>query len=309
MAPMVGLSHIAFRQTISSLGGCGLFFSEMLSARRIPDDIKKNSITLKRLSNERPFFYQLLGNDPKEFVTAIRLLENHTDDQGNYPDGIDINLGCSAPFIRRNKMGAGLLADPELIIKILSACRKATPLPLTVKMRMGEKEDFAAVKNICRKLHEAGVDAITFHPRLMKEKFTRLARWKYITELQKNLPLPIIGNGDILTVGDIRKKFEESGCQGIMIGRAAVMKPWIFREFISGKNNGIDKKEVYFLFLENLKKFFNPEEQHRLLKIFTPYYAKNFHFGHNFNTRIINSPDIFKAEEIADNFFNALAHS
>lgn len=303
MAPMVGLTHIAFRQVVVSLGGCGIFYSEMLSARRILDDIKRNNVNLMRLSNERPFFYQLVGNDPIEFAKAINALEEYKDEAGNPPDGIDINLGCSAPLIRKNKMGAGLLGDQALVQKILSACRKSTQLPLTVKMRLGENDNFEDLFHLCLAMINEGVDAITLHPRLTKERFTRRARWKHINELQRNITIPVIGNGDINTILDINLRFQEAGCRGIMIGRGAIMKPWIFRDVCNGVEGAVSKKEVYYELINNLKKYYAPDDQIRLLKIFTTYYSRNFMFGHMFNAKIFHAPDINKAEEVAAIFF------
>ncbi len=316
LAPMAGLTHVALRQLIAGFGGCGLFTSEMLSCRAVPHESPKHSFFLKRLPGQRPFFYQIVGNSPEAMARAIEHLESAVDDTGQGPDGFDINLGCGAPRIRNDGCGAGLMRNTDNAAKVIAACRKATSLPLTAKIRLGwEEENADELIRFARMLEDEGIDAVTLHPRLAKEKFKRRARWKYVGMLKNELRIPVIGNGDIRSSSDVLKRMNETKCDGIMIGRLAAAKPWIFRwilRAISGTENHeinfeinfkINLEELYLEFISLLEEHFPPERRIGRLKEFTHYFAENFQFGHNLASSIQNTRSMDEASQKALNFF------
>ncbi len=309
LAPMTGLTHVVLRQLISGFGGCGLFTSEMLSCRAIPHDSLKHSFFLKRLASQRPFFYQLVGNTPETMAKAVEHLENTVDETGQGPDGFDINFGCGAPKIRNSGSGAGLMRDTGNAARVVAACRKITSLPLTAKIRLGwEQEKPGELTRFAQMLEDEGIDAITLHPRLAKEKFKRRARWQYVGMIKNELRIPVIGNGDINSSGDVLKRMKETGCDGIMIGRLAISRPWIFN-VISGAeshksvNLKINLKELYLEFIHLLEEHFPDERRIGRLKMFTHYFAKNFKFGHNLASAVQNTENINEAAQKALSFF------
>jgi len=322
LAPMAGLTHVALRQLIAKFGGCGLFTSEMLSCRAVPHESLKHSFFLKRLAGQRPFFYQLVGNTPDAMAKAVEHLENAVDDTGQGPDGFDINLGCGAPRIRNDGAGAGLMRNLDNAKRVVSACRKATSLPLTAKIRLGwEKEKADELIRFAHMLEDEGIDAITLHPRLAKEKFKRRARWQYVGMLKNELRIPVIGNGDIRSSNDVLKRIDETGCDGIMIGRLAAARPWIFKS-ISGaenhdgvnlknnfkekfkKNLKVNLEELYLEFIGLLEQHFPSERRIGRLKEFTHYFAENFQFGHNLTSSVQNTESISEATQKALLFFS-----
>ncbi len=302
----------------------------MLSCRAVPHESLKYSFFLKRLAGQRPFFYQLVGNTPEAMARAVEHLENAVDDTGQGPDGFDINLGCGAPRIRNDGSGAGLMRNTDNAARVVAACRKITSLPLTAKIRLGwEKEKADEVISFAHMLEDEGIDAITLHPRLAKEKFKRRARWQYVGMLKNELRIPVIGNGDIRSSNDVLKRIDETGCDGIMIGRLAAARPWIFKlisgaenhEGVNVKNNlevnlkvnlkndlknnlKINLEDLYLEFIRLLEKHFPPERRIGRLKEFTHYFAENFQFGHNLTSSIQNTESISEATQKALLFFS-----
>ncbi len=285
-APMAGISHSPFRILISKYGNPGLFFSEMLSAKSVLNEDFSDSIYLKCIDTEkeRPIAYQIFSSEEESAFSACERLNKE-----KYIDIVDFNLSCPAPEIaKKRKAGAYLLSDLKLSHSILKTMKKALTKPLTVKVRIGVKEDKGFLKELVSMVEDAGVNAITVHPRLVKDKLKGKSKWEYIAFVKDIAKIPVIGNGDVKTKNDFFKMFEETGCDGVMIGRAAVQKPWIFGE-ISGKEFNVNADfliELYSTMLELYTSFFPPEKAIGRIKEFTWYFSKNLKFGHYFASRI-----------------------
>lgn len=296
LAPMAGLTHTAFRQIVVGFGGCGLFLSEMLSCRAVVHEDPEQSFFLKRRASEEPFFYQLVGNEPEDFARAVRHLENRSESGGRPCDGFDINMGCGAPRLRNRGLGSGLLRDPDRARRVLAACRKATERPLTAKIRLCWTEAGEETIRFARRLQEEGVDGVTLHPRLPKEKFRRSARWRVVGQLKRELEVPVIGNGDIRAPQDVGRRMTETGCDGVMIGRLAVARPWIFRVVSDpGYRAPVDRNDLFERFTELLEENFPPERRAGRLKMFMPYFSEGFTFGHRLRTAVQNAPSYGEA--------------
>jgi tRNA-dihydrouridine synthase len=230
--------------------------------------------------------------------------------QGKNPEIIDLNLACPAPNIaERRKSGAYLLSDLGLIAEILSAMKEKVRQPLTAKIRLGRKPDLHFLRDLSAVLEGCGVDAVTLHPRLTSEKLKRRARWEYIGFLKEMSTIPVIGNGDVKSREDCRKMFAQTGCDGVMIGRAAVQQPWIFSEICGEAQELNDNflQKAYRLHLELINDFFPPPQALGRIKEFTWYYSKNLKFGHRFAARL-QSIRTFPAalEFIEENFIKAI---
>ena len=303
LAPMVGLSHTALRSLTKQLGGVGLLFTEMLSAKRLPDENPDVSPYLKKSREESPLFYQIYTNQNYLLEPAIEKLEKLG------ASGVDLNLGCPAPKLKKIGAGQFLLDDKDAAMNILARIRQMTELPVSVKIRIGKEPNRNKLLEFCRMLEGAGVDLITIHARLYGEKFCRRPRWGLLEPVISKVEIPVLVNGGIFTVADAEKCLQESGAAGLMIGRGAVERPWLFRE-IAEKTYGIkphgeqlNKESVYHLFLSLLKERLSPERRLGRLKQFTHYYAKNFGFGHRFAYDIQCSRSIGEAERKAKIFF------
>lgn len=295
LAPMAEITHTAFRQIVSHYGGCGCFFSEMQPVITVLTQ-KHDSFRLFFSEPERPFFYQLTGSDPDTFRQAIVHLESF------HPDGFDINMGCPHPALRLRKSGAEIMENPDLAENVIRMCKKTTSLPVTAKIRLGRKEDSGCLLEFSKMLEQAGCDAVTLHPRTSKEYLSRKSRWKYVALLKQHLQIPVIGNGDVKTAEEIQERFDETGCDGIMIGRGAVTRPWIFREYENPDETLPDPVSCLREFMELLEKHLPENRQLGRLKRFSGYFQKNFKFGHGFHIKIHNTKSIHEAREIVKNF-------
>ncbi len=303
LAPMVGLSHSALRLLVLELGGVGLLFSEMLSVTRLPIENEIVSPYLCRTPAEEPFFYQIFvlpGQDISLAVERLHSLNAH---------GIDLNLGCPAPVLR--KQGGGSFMPHDSIKKTIADLRRATSLPLSAKIRLGESLDENRLISFCRMLEDEGVDLLTVHGRLQGEKFCRKARWEWIGKVKAAVKVPVIANGGIFSVSDARKCLDQSGADGLMIGRGGVCKPWLFADIARSLYGAVlpprpSFAEVYFRFIVLLQERFLPERRLGRLKQFTAYYAQNFAFGHHLASGIQNSTSLEEASDRAAAFFDGV---
>ena len=303
LAPMVGLSHSALRSLILQIGGVGLLYTEMLSAKRLPDENPNSSPFLKRQQNERPLFYQIYTAEEYDIEKAVDKLEQ-LDAQG-----IDLNLGCPAPQLRRIGAGQFLLNREGAVKKILERLKRKTNLPISVKIRLGEEPDSKKLIDFCKLFEDSGVDLITVHARLYGEKFCRKPRWHILGEVIPNISVPVMVNGGIFSIEDAGECLKKSGANGLMLGRGAVCKPWIIRD-IAEKYFGFKKehtdcneKMIYFKFVSLLEERFRAERRLGRLKQFTHYYAQNFEFGHYFASQIQGSKTFEQAVDRAKLFF------
>ncbi len=307
LAPMVGLSHSALRSLIAQLGGAGLFFTEMLSAKRLPSENEKKSPFLVRDGSERPLFFQIFTSTEDEVDCAMARLAE-LDAQG-----IDVNLGCPAPQLRKIGAGLELFKQTQTVTSLIKRMRRQTILPLSVKIRLGETEDSKKLLGTCQLFEDLGVDLITIHARLNGEKFCRKPRWHMLGNVTPKLSVPVIANGGIFSVDDARRCLEQSGAAGLMIGRGAVHNPWLFRDIakelfdVQPNSNLQDGAEVYSHFITLLEQRFTPERRLGRLKQFTHYFASNYSFGHLLVSRIQNSSSMKQAAERAKDFFKHAA--
>ncbi len=300
LAPMAGVTHSPVRQLIASYGKPGLFFSEMLSAKHLPHDLRENSRWIQRSEVESPMAYQIFASTSEDAATGCREILKKD------PEIIDLNLACPAPSIATFKRaGAYLLSDLSLVEEMLSAMKREIDCPLTAKIRLGKKPDLIFLKELASILESCGVEAVTLHPRLTTEKLRRRARWEYIGYLKDMSKMAVIGNGDVKSKEDCLKMFQQTGCDGVMIGRAAIQKPWLFSE-ICGEETEINKEfllETYKKAIDLIKGFFPEELAIGRIKEFSWYFSKNLKFGHRFASRLQSTKGIANCLAFIDKNF------
>lgn len=235
-APMAGLSSLPYR-ILAMECGCALAISEMVSAESV---LRAHERTRRYFENDegvRPFGLQLFGSDPEAIASAIKKLE------GRPIDLIDINMGCPVKKVVKKGAGAALMLNPGNAARIVIAAQKATRLPVTVKIRAGWNTESKNCVEMARAMEDAGADAIIIHPRTMRQNFTGFADWKLIGEVKAAVRIPVIGNGDVRSRDDAIRMLRKTGCDGVMIGRAAVGNPWIFSELLDEKYTRPDLSE------------------------------------------------------------------
>lgn len=232
LAPLAGVTDYPMREMARHYQA-DLTYTEMISSEAL---IRHHSGTLEMLPEPDEtgrVFVQLFGSRPDSMAEASRLVE----ERGAL--GIDVNMGCPVPKVTGTGAGAALLREPVKIAGILSRMRQATRLPITLKIRSGwERPDLELMKTIARVALEEGCQAITLHARSRNEKFAGQADWNMIRELVQMTSLPIIGNGDVKTGLDAAAMFEQTGCEAIMVGRAALGRPWVFSEIAAFLSDG-----------------------------------------------------------------------
>lgn len=303
LGPMVGLSHSALRSLVAEEGGIGLLYTEMLAARRLPEENDRTSPFLIKTDAERPLFYQLFLTEEHEIAPAVARL-HELDAQG-----VDLNLGCPAPQLRKYGAGVFLTSDPERVRLLVKTLRRLTTLPVSAKIRLGDSLDAAKLIDFCRMLEDEGLDFLTVHGRLNGEKFCRRPRWDWIGRVKEALRIPVIANGGIFSVEDAKNCLTVSGADGLMLGRGAACRPWLFAEIArevygaSVSATGRKKREVYFRFLALLDERFPWERRLGRLKQFTHYFAVNFQYGHILATAVQKSETLDLARQRAEEFF------
>ena len=227
LAPMAGVCNSAFRRIVKEMGA-GLVFAEMVSDKAIMYDSEKTKNMLYMTEYERPIAQQIFGSDKESFVIAAKKVYELMK-----PDIIDINMGCPVPKVAlRAQAGSALLKNPEKIKEIVSAVVNAVPCPVTVKIRSGWDSKSINAVSVAKIIEEAGASAITVHPRTRAQGYEGKADWSIIKEVKNNVNIPVIGNGDIKSVDDAIRMFKETNCDAIMIGRASLGNPYIFKQIV-----------------------------------------------------------------------------
>lgn len=248
MAPMSGKTNLPFRLIVKKMGA-GLVITEMISAAGLSRGQAKTHAYLDSHPAERPVAAQLFGSDPDTMATSARMVTERG------MDIVDINMGCPAKKVVKTGSGAALMRDPRKGAKILSAVRESTSLPLTVKIRAGWSPEEANALEIARIIEDSGADGIIIHPRFANQGFSGKADWTLIARIKRALKIPVIGNGDITEPSLALKMSSETGCDGVMIGRAALANPWIFKQILEMKEKGSfntpDLDERYRLIIEH----------------------------------------------------------
>ena len=288
LAPMSGLGHIAFRELLEDYGGYGLLFSEMCSARAVPQENRHVSPVFSWREQELAFLIcQIFGSDPETMARAAMRVEK----EGFF--GIDINFGCSVAAICKKNCGAALLKNPQLAVKIVKAVRKAVSIPVFVKFRTGWKDDPQIAVDFSRRFEDAGSDALTFHPRVAPDRRSRPPKWEYIGRVREKVSIPVFGNGNVFDEHDCLKILNDTGCAGVSIGRIAIARPWIFSMWTGDFSPGSEiYREAALKMADLLEKHYDPTRAVRRFKKFAIYFAANFRFGHSIYGKLCRASDM-----------------
>lgn len=223
LAPLAGYTDLPFR-LLCRRYGAGYCVSEMISCHGL---VYKQSNTLKMLDSnkeERPVSFQLFGADPDIMVEAAVILASYA------PDMIDINMGCPVKKVTKRGAGAALMSTPDISEKIISGITKAISLPVTVKIRSGKDQNNINAVEFAKMVEGSGAAAITVHARTWAQGFSGRITPGVIKNVKEALTIPVIGNGDVLSKGQGKQLFEQTRCDGVMIGRGALGNPWVFSD-------------------------------------------------------------------------------
>ncbi len=222
LAPMAGVTDLTFRLLCKEYG-CGMLYSEMVSAKAVLYNNKNTEDLLRVTPQENPIALQLFGSDPEIMAEIAKRLEDR-----NF-DTFDINMGCPVPKVVNNGEGSALMKNPILAGKIVEAMAKAVKKPVTVKIRAGFNDESLNAPEMAHVIQESGGAAVAVHGRTREQYYSGNADWNIIRKVKESVSIPVIGNGDINTPEDAIRMLKETGCDGIMIGRGARGNPWIFQ--------------------------------------------------------------------------------
>lgn len=223
LAPMAGITDTVFRRFVKRLGGCGLIMTEFVSSEGMLRQNLKSKRYLYYTEEERPITAQIFGSDPERLGEAASMIQ----DLGF--DLIDLNLGCPAKKVVKCG-GSGLLRDLPLLEKIFKRIRNAATIPFTIKIRTGWSDEEIVAVPLARMAEDCGVEAIAVHGRTRLQGFSGRASWEIIQQVKASVRIPVIGNGDVMTPLDAQALHAQTGCDAVMIGRAAASNPWVFRQ-------------------------------------------------------------------------------
>lgn len=232
LAPLAGITDMAFRQVCVKFGA-GYCETEMVSAKALSFNDKKSFELMKLSPDEHPCAIQIFGNEPDIMANAAKLAEK------SGADIVDINMGCPAPKIANNGSGAALLKNPDLCGEIVQAVKSAVNIPVTVKIRKGFDDENITAVEVSKICEQSGADAVIVHGRTRKQYYQGRCDLDIIKAVKENIKIPVIGNGDIKDTKSAEKMLNYTGCDGLMVARAALGNPWIFKILREYFDNGI----------------------------------------------------------------------
>lgn len=233
MAPMAGITNVAFRKIIKEFGA-GLVVSEMVSDKALCYGNQKTIEMLTIDGDEHPVSIQIFGGDVESMVTAAKFVDEHSN-----CDIIDINMGCPVNKVLKSRAGSYLLQFPELVYDIVKNVVEAVSKPVTVKIRLGYDVNSINCVEIAKLIEKAGASAIALHGRTRSQMYEGCADWSYIKQVKEAVQIPVIGNGDVKNALDAKRMLEETGCDAVMVGRAALGNPWVIKQMAAYVEDGI----------------------------------------------------------------------
>lgn len=261
LAPMEEVSDRPFRRICRRLGA-DMVYTEFVSSEALIRSVARSRGKIRLADDEHPVGIQLYGNREEALVEAARLSERAG------PDLIDINFGCPVKKVACKGAGSGLLREPELLLRLTEAVVRAVSLPVTVKTRLGWDDSSILIVELARRLEEIGIAALTLHARTRQQMFKGEAAWEWIARVKQAVSIPVIGNGDVRAPEDVGRMFATTGCDAVMIGRAAIGNPWIFQRAKALLRTGVDpgppaREEQVAVFLGQLREAAREKEEHR----------------------------------------------
>jgi tRNA-dihydrouridine synthase B len=286
LAPLAGITNLPFR-LLAKEAGCALVCSEMISSHGLVYNSVKTHELLRSQPAEKPLSVQIFGSDRSLMAEAATIVES------SGADILDLNLGCAVKKVLKTGSGAALMKEPQKVEKILQAIRKTVKIPLTVKIRTGWDSSGDQALKIAEIAQACGVDAITVHPRTATQGFRGKADWSLIAAIKNTASIPVIGNGDIVRPEDVLKMQNQTGCDAVMIGRAAIGNPWIFSQALELiRDNKVSfpdpsrRFEVMIQYVKSSVTYFGEQRAIRMMRSRLGWFVKGLRYSSRFRESI-----------------------
>lgn len=307
LAPMAGITDHAFRSFMRKLDS-SVVVTELVSATGLEYKSQRTLDLMSYDESQRPIGIQLFGEDPDVIARGAQIAEELG------ADFVDLNFGCPVPKVVKKGAGSAMLKDLPMMQKVLSACVKSVKIPMTIKIRTGWDSTLRNAVDVCKLAHDEGITWVAIHGRTRAQGYSGLADWDFIAEVKNKSQIPILGNGDILTPQNAVKRLNESGCDGVMIGRGALKNPLIFADALSlwkGQPLRSDLKRNYHGIFTDLSQQIQSKCSEHItniqLKKFASWFSTGYPGAAAFRKQIFQLKDNDEVLQYALQFFSSIS--
>jgi tRNA-dihydrouridine synthase B len=307
LSPMAGVTDVSFRRLLKRRGGVGLTVSEFISVEGLTRSNPKSKRQMRFYADERPFAVQIFGGQPERMCMAAEMAEEVG------ADILDVNCGCPAPKVVKHGGGSGLLRDHVRLEAILKAIKRSIKIPLTIKIRAGYFDHTINAVETAKLAEACGVEHIALHGRTKEQGYRGLANWDLVRQIKETVRVPVSGSGDITTIEGAFARFQETGCDGVLIGRGAMANPWIFRQ-IEDVMHGreifqptlADKRAILLEYFDLLRDDMPETPAINRMKQLAGQFTRGLQGGALFRTSIYHSHSIEEILSRIEEYFEAI---